>query len=255
MHHSFFYSVTVISLSRSTAAEPTMRSLFSSFYILLACLRLGTISAYALRPVPRSWTARPRRGRRRQGSVLRSTVGGKGATTETVTAEDPVVDWDWQQMAEDVFAEGGDQRPIVLFDGICNLCNGGVNFAIDNDESAKLRFCSLQSCVAQSLLLREGRSPKSTDISFMTKDTGYFSSMAVAQICMHLDAPYFRWFGKLGEYTPALIRESMFKIVSKNRYTFGENDSCRMDFDGIYTSRFVSDPTPATTCNTTSNDE
>lgn len=42
---------------------------------------------------------------------------------------DMVVDWDWEKMVNDVFFE--DKRSIVLFDGVCNLCNGGVNFAID----------------------------------------------------------------------------------------------------------------------------
>ena len=42
-----------------------------------------------------------------------------------------------------VFAK--DSRPIVLYDGVCNLCNGGVNFALDADRSGRLRFAALQS--------------------------------------------------------------------------------------------------------------
>ena len=151
------------------------------------------------------------------------------------------VDWDWQQMATDVFEE--DKRPIVLFDGVCNLCNGGVNFAMDQDETARLRFASLQSKVAQSLLLRCGKSPTDTSsIVYVTEDEAFYSSDAVSHICMDLDARPLRWFGKLGQFTPSWIRESIYEFVSDNRYQFGENDSCRLDFDGTYTSRFVSDP-------------
>mmetsp|Transcript_26373 Transcript_26373/g.76112 ORF Transcript_26373/g.76112 Transcript_26373/m.76112 type:complete len:247 (-) Transcript_26373:46-786(-) len=151
------------------------------------------------------------------------------------------IDWDWRQMATDVFSE--DTRPIVLFDGVCNLCNGGVNFAIDQDETARLRFASLQSKVAKSLLLRCGKSPTDTSsIIYVTEDEAFYSSDAVSHICMDLDAKPLRWFGQLGQFTPSWIRESVYQFVSDNRYQFGENDSCRLDFDGTYTSRFVSDP-------------
>jgi len=151
------------------------------------------------------------------------------------------VDWDWEKMSADVFSE--DKRPIVLFDGICNLCNGGVNFALDRDESAKLRFCSLQSKVAESLLLRSGKAADDkSNIVFVTGDNAYFSSDAISRICLLLDMKPLRWFGHIGKYTPGFIREGLYQLVSKNRYQFGENDSCRIDFDGTYTSRFVSDP-------------
>jgi predicted DCC family thiol-disulfide oxidoreductase YuxK len=153
----------------------------------------------------------------------------------------PIIDWDWEQLSKDVFQT--DKRPIVLFDGICNLCNGGVNFAIDQDENANFRFCSLQSKVAQSLLLRAGKSPEDmSSIVLVTKTDAYFSSDAVARIARELDAVPLQWFGTLGQLTPDWIRESLYQFVSENRYKFGENDSCRLDFDGEYESRFVSDP-------------
>ena len=173
------------------------------------------------------------------GSDVDSTSSTPDASSKDETNAE--IDWDWRQMAADVFAE--DKRPIVLFDGVCNLCNGGVNFAIDQDESARLRFASLQSKVAQSLLLRCGKSPTDTSsIVYVTEDEGFYSSDAVSHICMDLDAKPLRWFGQLGQFTPSWIRESIYQFVSDNRYQFGENDSCRLDFDGTYTSRFVSDP-------------
>ena len=56
------------------------------------------------------------------------------------------------------------------------------------------------------------------------------------------------------QHTSPWIRESLYKLVSKNRYKFGENDQCRIDFDGTYTSRFVSDP-PASSSSDENDDE
>ena len=178
----------------------------------------------------------------------------KSAGASSAKKEDIVIDWDWEQMAKDVFSDD-DKRPIVLFDGVCNLCNSGINFAMDQDESAKFRFASLQSRVGQSLLMRSGKlASDRSNIALITEDKAYFSSSAVSRICMGLDAVPLQWFGQLGQHTSPWIRESLYKLVSKNRYKFGENDQCRIDFDGTYTSRFVSDP-PASSSSDENDDE
>ena len=66
--------------------------------------------------------------------ILSSLLQVSLATPSTTTAafgSNDVVSWDWNAVADRVFEE--DQRPVILFDGICNLCNGGVNFALDHD--------------------------------------------------------------------------------------------------------------------------
>lgn len=55
------------------------------------------------------------------------------------------VSWDWKQVATDVFEE--DERPIILFDGLCNLCHAGVNFAFDNDPDGESFIDPLPSLV------------------------------------------------------------------------------------------------------------
>ena len=169
--------------------------------------------------------------------------GIDGGINKDETKLSPIdVDWDWEQMANDVFSDE-DKRPIILFDGVCNLCNSGINFAMDQDETAKFRFASLQSRVGQSLLMRSGKAADDTsNIVLVTEEDAFFSSDAVSRICMKLDAVPLQWFGELGQYTPPWIREGLYQLVSNNRYQFGENDQCRMDYDGTYTSRFVSDP-------------
>jgi predicted DCC family thiol-disulfide oxidoreductase YuxK len=164
------------------------------------------------------------------------------STTATTSPLSEFLDFDWEPVAKGVFSSR-DQRPIVLFDGVCNLCNGGVNFAMDHDAEAKFRFASLQSNVAQALLVREGKHPtKTKTIVLVTPTKAYFSSEAVAKICSQLDPVALKVIGRVGEWMPDWVRESVFKVVSKNRYVLGENDQCRLDFDGEFTSRFVSDP-------------
>ena len=162
-------------------------------------------------------------------------------TTTTTPAAAPTVHWDWQRLAREVFQN--DTRPIILFDGVCNLCNGGVNFAMDHDTTGKLRFCSLQSKVGQSLLLRCGKLPGDmSSIMYVTSDHCWCSSDAVSRICMQLDGFVLPAFGRVGQMTPGFVREAIYQLVSHNRYRFGEYDSCRLDFDGELTSRFVLDP-------------
>jgi len=85
----------------------------------------------------------------------------------------PSADWrrrvqqtrDAGSLAQKVFAT--DERPIILYDGICNLCNGGVNFMLDwdspNEERGNFRFAALQSDVGNALLERSGR--RADDVS------------------------------------------------------------------------------------------
>jgi predicted DCC family thiol-disulfide oxidoreductase YuxK len=157
------------------------------------------------------------------------------------TIAENVVDWDWQTVAKNVFQD--DKRPIILFDGHCNLCNGGVNFAIDHDPQAHFRFVSLQSKVGQSLLLQSGRQPD--DISSIVvchpDGTAHVESDAILTICKGLSGPL-PVVGKVGVVVPKPVRNALYQVVSQNRWKFGKSDSCRMDYDGEFDNRFVPDP-------------
>ncbi|CAH9141448.1 unnamed protein product [Cuscuta epithymum] len=64
---------------------------------------------------------------------------------------------DWVEATAEFFEE--DTRPIMLFDGVCNLCNGGVKFVRGNDSRRRIRFEALQSEAGKKLLRRSGRAP------------------------------------------------------------------------------------------------
>ena len=70
-------------------------------------------------------------------SVVINICGQTSASSaETNDAEEETGIMDWKDIANSVFS-GKDQRPVILFDGMCNLCNGGVNFALDYDDVGK----------------------------------------------------------------------------------------------------------------------
>eukprot|EP00559_Dactyliosolen_fragilissimus_P004611 CAMPEP_0184859736 /NCGR_PEP_ID=MMETSP0580-20130426/4724_1 /TAXON_ID=1118495 /ORGANISM="Dactyliosolen fragilissimus" /LENGTH=260 /DNA_ID=CAMNT_0027356539 /DNA_START=179 /DNA_END=961 /DNA_ORIENTATION=+ len=148
---------------------------------------------------------------------------------------------DWKEISKEVFSK--DKRPIILFDGVCNLCNGGVNFALDNDSVGVFRFVSLQSKIGQSLLMRSGKKPDDiSSIVLVTDRTSYFKSDAVLRIAAKLDGnPMLPFFGTVGPVVPSFLRNFIYDYVADNRYKFGESDSCRFD-DDEFNDRFVPDP-------------
>ena len=79
-----------------------------------------------------------------------------------------------------------------------------------------------------------------SQIVLVTTDEAYYGSEAVAKICRSLEG--LEWIGQLGQVAPSWMRESVFQVVSRHRQLLGETDSCRLDLDGTYEARFLSDP-------------
>mmetsp|Transcript_16508 Transcript_16508/g.31276 ORF Transcript_16508/g.31276 Transcript_16508/m.31276 type:complete len:237 (+) Transcript_16508:125-835(+) len=168
---------------------------------------------------------------------LQSSLSSSSSSTTAKTE----LEFDWQGIAKGVFEN--DDRPVILFDGICNLCNGGVNFALDHDTVGNFRFASLQSKVGQSLLIRAGKKPDDiSSIVLVTPSEAYFKSDAVLRISAKLQGnPLLPFMGSVGPFVPRFVRNIVYDFVADNRYRFGEADQCRMDFDNEYGNRFVSD--------------
>ena len=117
--------------------------------------------------------------------------------------------------------------PVVLFDGVCNLCNGAVNFIIDRDKEQRFRFASLQSDVGQELLTQH-QLPASYLGSLVLIEGGQVSvkSTAALRIARQLDGGWSLWYGFI--VLPSAIRDFFYDIVARNRYRlFGQSDTCR----------------------------
>lgn len=142
----------------------------------------------------------------------------------------------------DRFFTPEDERPIILFDGVCNLCNGAVNFMLDWDVKGKCRFAALQSDAGQALLQRAGRSRD--DISSMVlieKNNSYIKSDAVLRTAQYLDAPILPFLASMGLLVaPKPLRDFLYDRVAGSRYDlFGRSSTCRL-YDPRFRDRFVS---------------
>lgn len=117
---------------------------------------------------------------------------------------------------------------VVLFDGVCNLCNAAVNFAIDRDPRGRIKFASLQSPLGQQLLAEHGLS--TTDIDTMVLITGghaYTRSSAGLRLLALLRMPWPLAYPLL--IIPAPLRNLAYRFIARNRYRwFGRMEHCRV---------------------------
>ena len=118
-------------------------------------------------------------------------------------------------------------NPIVLFDGVCNLCTASVVFVIKRDRRAQFRFASLQSSAAQALLEPHHYDPGNLDSMLLIVDgTLYGKSAAWLQIMRRLDRAWPILFG-LFRWVPTGIADAVYDFVGRRRYRwFGHKDSC-----------------------------
>jgi predicted DCC family thiol-disulfide oxidoreductase YuxK len=118
------------------------------------------------------------------------------------------------------------QKSTILFDGVCNLCNGFVNFIIVRDKANKFRFGSLQSPAVVDLLRQHNFS--SDDLSTVVLLEGnklYYQSTAVLKILKQLGGAWVLLYGFI--IIPKPVRDFFYNLIAKNRYKlFGRQDAC-----------------------------
>jgi predicted DCC family thiol-disulfide oxidoreductase YuxK len=119
------------------------------------------------------------------------------------------------------------QDAILLFDGLCNLCNGSVDFVIRRDKMRKFRFAALQS--PAGMRLRESVFiPAQVDsLVLLEGGVAYVRSSAALRIARSLAMPWsLLWVLIL---VPRAIRDAVYEWVARNRYAwFGRRDTCRL---------------------------
>lgn len=135
-----------------------------------------------------------------------------------------------------------DTRPIILFDGVCNLCNGAVNFMLDIDTKGAYRLAALQSPAGRALLQRCGRNPDDISSIVLVQANGqhHIRSEAVLRIAEGLQVPFPIVAAALLPI-PRMVRDPLYDLVANNRYiVFGRTPACRMS-DTRSADRFVVD--------------
>ena len=122
---------------------------------------------------------------------------------------------------------GTSGKLIVLFDGVCNLCNGTVQFIIKRDPSSKFLFASLQSEFGQSQMLKFGLDPTKLHSIIVVEDGKMHErSDAALKIASGLPQPW-RLLGAASRIFPRFFRDWVYNLIAKNRYSmFGKKDTC-----------------------------
>ncbi|XP_051147631.1 DCC family protein At1g52590, chloroplastic [Andrographis paniculata] len=154
-----------------------------------------------------------------------STFGRRLTVSATAVSRTNAEAVDWVKETASFFER--DARPIMLFDGVCNLCNGGVKFVRDHDKRRNIRFEALQSEAGKKLLQRSGRAPDDiSSVVLVEKDRSYIKSEAVLKIMEYIDLP-FPQLALFLQFIPLFIRNFVYENVADNRYNiFGRSDYC-----------------------------
>lgn len=115
---------------------------------------------------------------------------------------------------------------VILFDGVCNLCNGFIQFIIKKDKKNKFKFCSLQSEQGQNIIKQNSKDLKNIDsVLLFTNNQIYNKSTAVLKIAKTLGFPYN--IIKIISVIPVKLRDRIYDFIAKNRYRwFGKKTSC-----------------------------
>jgi predicted DCC family thiol-disulfide oxidoreductase YuxK len=120
-----------------------------------------------------------------------------------------------------------ENKKIILFDGVCNLCNGFIQFIIKRDTDDVFRYTSLQSEIGKKLLLERNIDALTTD-SVVLIEPGvayYIKSDAALQIANYLKG--YSSFSRILYLIPSSLRDIVYDIIARYRYVwFGKKDTC-----------------------------
>jgi len=135
-------------------------------------------------------------------------------------------------------AKPRNNHPIIIFDGVCNVCNASVNFIIQRDPEALFHFTSMQSEQAKVLMQEYGLEDVGFDsFILIKKGESFIRSEAVLEVCKDLKGFWFLF--SVFKIVPVVVRDCFYKLFARNRYRiFGKKESCMMPTEEIQ-SRFL----------------
>ena len=149
-------------------------------------------------------------------------AGDGGSVDDQQTAGDDTTDdaVDGDALLDDI------DQPVLLFDGVCNLCNGIVRFVIRFDAGGEFLFAPLQSDVGQALLERHDLPTEDFDSFVLVEDGDVTTkSTAALKVARRLDGPWPLAYPLV--YLPEGVRDRVYDLVAEYRYqVFGKKEQC-----------------------------
>jgi len=126
-----------------------------------------------------------------------------------------------------------DHRHIVIFDGLCNLCNGAVKFIINGDPNGKFAFAPIQSSIGQELIDKYGAEMVGIDTWLLVKD-GQCYERTDAALEITKDLTGYWYLFRVFKILPRPVRDFFYRLIGRNRYAlFGKRDTCMIPTEDV----------------------
>jgi predicted DCC family thiol-disulfide oxidoreductase YuxK len=139
---------------------------------------------------------------------------------------------------------GGGSNTIVLYDGVCGLCNRLVQFVLKNDRNGVFRFASLQSKLAEQILVRHRLRSESLETVYVVLNYGLAEErllsrlQAVVYVLQQMSRPLV-YVSVILRVLPAPIQKFLYGLIARNRYrVFGRHETCPLP-DSATRSKFL----------------
>jgi predicted DCC family thiol-disulfide oxidoreductase YuxK len=133
------------------------------------------------------------------------------------------------------------EKPIILFDGVCNFCNALVNFIIRQDKKNVFLFAALQSEAGKKLLEHYKIDWKAND-SFAVIENGKAYQKSDAVLKFYNKLPWYWKWTQIFWIFPKFIRDGVYNFIAKNRYKwFGKKDECMVPTEEVK-NKFLETP-------------
>ncbi|GET21387.1 thiol-disulfide oxidoreductase DCC family protein [Prolixibacter denitrificans] len=117
--------------------------------------------------------------------------------------------------------------PVILFDGVCNLCNASVQFILKYEKSPRYRFAPLQGKFASEVRHQYALPEDADSVVLIEKKQVFTASTAALRIAHHLKAPW-NWL-VIFNILPISFRDGVYHWIARNRYRwFGKKDACEI---------------------------
>ena len=131
-----------------------------------------------------------------------------------------------------------DDRPIIIFDGLCVLCSGSAQFVLRHDRRAVFRLLAAQTPLGRALYVHYGLDPHDYETMILVADgVAAFKSEAGIRIAQRLGFPWS--FAAILRVLPRRWRDRLYDVLARNRYrTFGRRDTCFLP-DPRWADRFL----------------
>jgi len=135
-------------------------------------------------------------------------------------------------------------NPIILYDGVCGLCNRLNQFVLKRDKDDRFRFAALQSEFSDNILRRHGVNPALLDtvylvVNYLQPDERLESRSDAALLIMRELGGIWRFLAAIAQRLPRWFRDKAYNLIARNRYqVFGKYQTCQIP-SGKYRSKFL----------------